>query len=152
VPLPLPAPAMVRPSVITAPIPMFDIARPSDPAVAPPPTVPTTATAAHAPSVGQVTPSHAVETWQGLLLARLQQAKRTVPSAQKGIALLHFTMDRDGNVLSAEIRKSSGYALLDQETLALIRRAQPLPKPPPEVTGNPIALDVPIEFNLHNHR
>ncbi len=58
-------------------------------------------------------------------------------------------MDRDGKVLSARIEKSSGYDLLDEETLALIERAQPLPKPPPDVAGNPIELVVPIEFFLH---
>jgi protein TonB len=51
-------------------------------------------------------------------------------------------------VLSARIEKSSGVESLDQETLALIQRAQPLPKPPAEMPGNPIELVVPIEFSL----
>jgi protein TonB len=152
--LPLPIPVMVRPSVITAPVPMFSVA--PDPAVALPPAVPTASAAVPTPSAGRLTPSKAAVTWQGLLLARLQQAKHYPLSAQarrqQGVALLHFTMDRDGNVLTAEIRKSSGYDLLDQETMALVRRAQPLPRPPPEVTGNPVDLVVPVEFFLHNHR
>ena len=154
--LPLPTPVMVRPSVITAPVPMFNVAAPADPAVAPPPPVPTASVAAPPPSIGRLTPSNAAVTWQGLLLARLQQAKRYPLPAQarrqQGVALLHFTMDRDGNVLTAEIRKSSGYDLLDQESLDLVRRAQPLPRPPADVTGDPIDLVVPVEFHLYNRR
>ncbi len=89
-----------------------------------------------------VPPSIGAPTWRGLLMGRLEQAKRYPDLAryrhQQGIAYLRFTIDRDGKVLSARIEKSSGYDLLDQETLALIQRAQPLPKPPPDVPGDPI--------------
>ena len=85
-------------------------------------------------------------------MARLGQVKHYPAAArfqhQQGVVLLRFSMDREGRVLSARIEKSSGVASLDQETLALIQRAQPLPKPPTEVPGNPIELVVPIEFSL----
>ena len=42
--------------------------------------------------------------------------------------------------------KSSGFALLDEEVLALIQRAQPLPSPPPEVGSSRIELQVPVAF------
>jgi protein TonB len=109
--------------------------------------------AAPAPGASQAPPSNAVPTWQGMLLGRLEQFKRYPYEAQyrrqQGIAYLHFTMDRNGRVLSARIEKSSGYDVLDQETLALIRRAEPLPKPPPEIPGDPIELTVPVQFFLH---
>jgi protein TonB len=57
-------------------------------------------------------------------------------------------MDRQGHVLSAQIAKSSGYDALDDETLALIHRAEPLPPPPPEVAGETVALTVPVQFSL----
>jgi TonB family protein len=152
--LPLPAPQLAKPSVITAPVPLIDIAPPPD------------STAPHAVLAAPVTPppspvskapaSQAALTWQGQLLARLEQAKRYQPMAQarrqQGVVLLHFTMDREGRVLTADIPKSSGFPLLDQEALALIRRAQPLPEPPAEVGGNSIELSVPIEFFLSNRR
>ena len=94
--------------------------------------------------------SNAGPSWETALLNRLAQAKRTPPSTQankqRGVVLLRFTMDRDGKVLSVGIEKSSGTAALDQEALAAIQRAQPLPAPPPEVTGNPLDLIVPVEF------
>jgi protein TonB len=147
-------PPLVRPQVITAPEPLVTIAPPPPGAVAASPPV-TAAPAISAPETA-APPSHAALNWQGLLLARLEQAKHYPMAAQErrqqGVVLLHFTMDRDGQVLTADIRKSSGYDLLDQEALALIRRAQPLPKPPPDVIGDPIALAVPVEFFLKSGR
>jgi len=94
--------------------------------------------------------SNAEPTWETALLNRLAQAKRMPPSAQTnkqhGVVLLRFTMDRDGKVLTAKIEKSSGYDALDQEALAAIQRAQPLPIPPAEVPSNTIELIVPIDF------
>jgi protein TonB len=145
------APAFSRPTAFTAPIPEISIARqPPSPLMASPPSAlpPPRLSSANAPP----SDSHAVPNWQGALLARLGQVKRYPASArfhhQQGVVVLRFSMDRDGRVLSARIEKSSGVEALDQETLALIQRAQPLPKPPTEMPGNPIELTVPIEFSL----
>ena len=62
--------------------------------------------------------------------------------------MLHFAMDRHGHVLSARIQRGSGHTLLDQEALALVRRAEPLPSPPDSVAGDPVVLTVPIEFYM----
>jgi periplasmic protein TonB len=37
---------------------------------------------------------------------------------------------------------------LDDEALALLRRAEPFPPPPPELAGARVDLTVPIRFNL----
>jgi protein TonB len=37
---------------------------------------------------------------------------------------------------------------LDEEALALLRRAQPFPAPPRELPGERVDLTVPIRFNL----
>lgn len=101
---------------------------------------------------GTPEPSMSAPNWQSLLLGRLERFKRYPADAQarhqQGVTYLHFTMDRNGRVLSYRLEQSSGYDLLDQETLALIQRAQPLPKPPSSVPGNPVDLVVPIEFSL----
>jgi periplasmic protein TonB len=98
-------------------------------------------------------PSAAVHTWQGEILSRLERFKRYPYEAQRrhqqGVAYLRFTMDRSGKVLSAQIERPSGVEALDEETLTLIHRAEPLPIPPPEITGNPIELTVPVKFFLH---
>jgi protein TonB len=108
--------------------------------------------AAPAPGSAATPSNNAAPTWRGLLLGRLERFKRYPALAQyhrqQGVAYLRFTMNRDGRVLSAQIEKSSGYEMLDEETLALIHRAEPLPLPPPEIPGNPIELVVPVEFFL----
>jgi periplasmic protein TonB len=122
-------------------------------------TAPPEVQASSAPTVAAPTSSlvpapsaTAVPTWQGLLLGRLEQFKRYPSVAelrrQQGVAELRFTMDRKGRILSASIEKSSGFDALDEETLALIHRAEPLPAPPPEVMGDPIELVVPVQFFL----
>lgn len=150
-----PQPVLAKPSVVTTPIPDFTIARPASPIIATQASAPVPSTAPAAPIAAPSSPN-AVPSWQGLLLARLEAAKRYPEDArmrrEQGVTLLRFTMDRDGKVLSAKIQKSSGFDALDQETLALIQRAQPLPRPPAEVSGNTIELVVPIEFTLTRHR
>jgi protein TonB len=108
--------------------------------------------AAPAPGIASVQSTNAMPTWQGLLLGRLERFKRYPALAQfrrqQGVAYLRFTMDRQGKVLSATLQKSSGFSSLDDEALALIHRAEPLPPPPPEVPGDPIDLVVPVEFSM----
>lgn len=124
-----------------------------DPAPAPtasaaPPAPETTAPPARPAPAAAVAAS--AQTWEGLLLAHLERRKRYPAEARaqrrEGVAHVRFTMTRDGRVLSAELERSSGHPALDREAVALLRRAQPLPKPPAEITGDPISLSVPVEF------
>jgi periplasmic protein TonB len=91
-------------------------------------------------------------TWEGLVLGRLERFKRYPKRSrmrrEEGVAWVRFALDRSGAVVEASLLQSSGHAALDEETLALVRRAAPLPKPPPEVMGDAIALEVPVEFSL----
>ena len=109
---------------------------------------------AGAPAAGasSVNAANQASPWRDLLLHRLEQAKRYPYQArrmrQEGVSHLRFTMDREGQVLSASIDQSSGHKLLDDEVLALIRRVQPLPKPPSDIPGDPVEVVVPVEFFL----
>ena len=89
-------------------------------------------------------------------MLKLNEAKSYPTQArryrQEGVAYLRFTMDREGNVLTKSIEQSAGYPLLDEETLALIDRAQPLPKPPVEMQGEALEFVVPVEFFLNVRR
>jgi TonB family protein len=68
--------------------------------------------------------------WQASLVRQIQRFKRYPPEAQsrkeQGVVLLSFTLDRNGQVLAHNIARSSGYADLDNEVIAMIIRAQPL--------------------------
>jgi protein TonB len=53
---------------------------------------------------------------------------------------------RDGSVLSRNIARSSGVSALDQEVLAMLQRAQPMPAFFPGMTQQSMTLTVPVEF------
>jgi protein TonB len=95
---------------------------------------------------------NAAVTWQGLLLGRLKQyrryPRRAESAGQEGVVQVRFTVDRHGAVLSSRIDRGSGYPLLDDETLATVRRASPMPPPPSEIKGDPVDVVVPVEFSL----
>lgn len=123
-------------------------------AAIPEPAVQTLPPAATPPSP-QATPTPTATSWQGRLLAHLERHKRYPDSArfrrQQGVAGVAFSMDRQGRLLAVRLRTSSGVESLDEESLELLRRAQPLPPPPPEVEGERLDLVVPVEFFLSRH-
>ena len=67
---------------------------------------------------------------------------------QEGIAQLRFKMNRAGEVLAYRIERSSGVAALDDAVLAMVRRAQPLPRIPPELAEEEIEFVVSVPFSL----
>ncbi|WP_456776822.1 energy transducer TonB [Bradyrhizobium sp. USDA 4369] len=81
----------------------------------------------------------------------MQRAKRYPAAAaaehQTGTVQLNFTVSRNGRVLSRHIVRSSGSSALDQEVLAMIERAQPLPPFPPSMPQAQTVLTVPITFS-----
>jgi protein TonB len=107
--------------------------------------------AAPAPGASSRNP-YAVPNWKSRLVARLERSKRYPSEArargEQGVAQLAFSIDRNGGVHHARIVHSSGSSLLDEATLALLERAQPLPPPPPELAGAEIAIVVPIRYNI----
>jgi protein TonB len=98
----------------------------------------------------------AQDLWEARVGAKLQRLKH-YPAASMSLheedrVLVHFVIDRNGKVLSSELVQSRGYARLDAEAMDLLRRASPLPKPPPEVPGDTIERIVPIEFFVDTGR
>jgi protein TonB len=107
-----------------------------------------------APTQGRLVPtnSNVVPTWKTQIVALLERNKRYPETAQsrreQGVAQVFFSLDRQGRVLESRVVRSSGANALDEEALALLRRAQPFPPPPRELAGEHIDLTVPIRFNL----
>jgi periplasmic protein TonB len=104
------------------------------------------------------TPGAAVQTpavfirWQSALAAHLERFKRYPTAArargEQGIARVAFTIDHEGHLLSSRIVQSSGSSLLDEETLAMLARAQPMPRPPGNVSDTALSFVVPVRFNI----
>jgi protein TonB len=81
--------------------------------------------------IGQFTQA-ASNAYAALIVGHLDKYKRYPAAAHGAVgkATLRFTLDRDGKVVDVEIEKSSGNAVLDQEALAIVHRADPFPKFP----------------------
>ncbi len=90
--------------------------------------------------------------WESSLVRQLQRYKRYPSEAQsrseEGVVLLSFSLDRTGHVLARRIARSSGFADLDNEVMAMIMRAQPLPAFPASMSQPQLDLTVPIRFSL----
>ncbi|HEY0328394.1 MAG TPA: energy transducer TonB [Rhodopseudomonas sp.] len=96
--------------------------------------------------------SAALPSYRDRLAAHLQRYKQYPSEARsagvQGTAMLSFTVGRGGQLLSARLAASSGNAALDAETLAMVRRAQPLPSFPPEIAQNSLSFTVPVRFSI----
>ena len=108
---------------------------------------------ASAPSPGQSAILAQVQTRYALTLNRHIERQRRYPNAARnrrveGVAVVAFTIDREGQVIASRIAKSSGSPALDEEALAILKRASPLPVPPDQVPGATIDCDIPITFRL----
>ena len=90
--------------------------------------------------------------WQSALAAHLERFKRYPTAArarhEQGVVRVAFTIDHEGHLLHSEIVQSSGSPPLDQETLDMLSRAQPMPKPPGNTPDSALSFIVPIRFNI----
>lgn len=116
-------------------------------AAAPPPAPPRAAAPNPASSGAAAQPSVSTASWRGSLIAHLNRYKRFPGGASPGTVQVAFAIDRSGNVVSARLAGSSGDAALDQEAVAMVRRASPVPAPPSGLGGGTISLAVPVRFS-----
>jgi protein TonB len=98
------------------------------------------------------TPPPSVIRWQSQLAAHIEHFKRYPAAARargtSGTATVAFTIDHEGHLLRSSIVQSSGSAMLDQETLAMLARAQPMPRPPDQLTDGELTFVMPIRFDI----
>ncbi|PCI63464.1 MAG: hypothetical protein COB37_05035 [Kordiimonadales bacterium] len=67
----------------------------------------------------------------------------------EGKAKVMLIVSRDGEITSFEIQQSSGAAILDKAIPKMIKRLNPLPKPPEGVPDSKLTLVVPITWRLN---
>ncbi|MCF4995388.1 TonB family protein, partial [Pseudomonas syringae] len=159
VPKPKPKPPKPKPpKPVEKKLPDPPKEKPSEekPADTPPTPAPTEKSAQPAPGPSPAQQA-AKASWQGTLLAHLSKYKKYPRSAQsrgkEGLNRLRFVVDGEGNVLSFELVGRSGNADLDRATLEMIRRAQPLPKPPADMlTNGSIEIVAPFVYSLERRR
>lgn len=150
-PEPIPEPT---PEPLPSPIP-----DPEPAAEPPPPPPPTSQTASRAEKTAPQTQSGATgglrdtpPDYRATLGAWLERHKeyprRARRLGQQGTVVLHFIMDRQGQVLQWDIRNSSGHQLLDEAVEEMIQRANPLPAMPDSMKVSKLELTVPVNFAL----
>lgn len=87
--------------------------------------------------------------WLSRLMAHLEKRKKYPRGARArgeiGTAYVRFRIDAAGNVLSSSLAGSSGFPELDNEVLAMVRRASPVPVPPIEANKT---ITAPIKFSV----
>jgi periplasmic protein TonB len=92
-------------------------------------------------------------TWQKELVAHLDKHKRyPAERSQKSAEIVvSFALDRLGHVLSASIVKGSGDSAFDQAAIAMVRRSDPVPPPPPLVADEGLSFTLPVIFRVKGH-
>jgi periplasmic protein TonB len=104
-----------------------------------------------APAIGTGETARRVRaTWQKELIAHLDKHKRYPSERQQKAAEIYvrFTLDRLGHVLATAIEKSSGDTAFDEAALAMVRRSDPVPPPPPLVADEGLSFTLPVIFRV----
>jgi protein TonB len=126
-------------------------------AIAPPPSPPPPVAAAQpqvVPQMNEALESRLLSTYGQSISKEIKRFQKYPVPAQRrgwqGTAEILLKIAADGKVTSITLAKSSGYAILDEEALEMVRRASPLPQAPADLRGRALAVSVPIVFRLQN--
>lgn len=85
--------------------------------------------------------------WNAQVVAHIRRYLRMPSSVRRGgVAYVRFAVNSGGTVISASLARSSGDPAVDEAAVAVVRRASPVPAPPPSIAGGAINLDIPIEM------
>ena len=107
-----------------------------------------------APAIGTGESARRIRTtWQKELIAHLDKHKRyPTGSSRKTVEILvNFVLDRVGHVVSTTVVKGSGDPAFDEAALAMVRRSDPVPAPPPLVADEGLSFTLPVIFRVKGH-
>lgn len=96
------------------------------------------------------------KSWQSQVIGHLSRFKKYPKTAldknKEGKAIVCVVINKDGQILSAKLIKSTQEFSLDSEAIALFRRVPPLPKPPVFLLKDEkVGFTLPIDFNLKQY-
>lgn len=93
----------------------------------------------------------AIDEWQKKIFGHIARFKTYPHEARKrhltGETVVAFRIDPNGRVLDIKIGKSSGQQALDDAALEVLRRANPVPRPP-QALASRLEFSIPIRFSL----
>jgi protein TonB len=163
---PVPIKPLLKKELTTVPKPTETRPEPAHTEPPPPPAVIAAAPKVDTPPVITVPPpeppkkiepteediSAALGQYGGILGRAIARHKQYPKIAQmrgwQGDCMLDLKIDSSGNVLSANVKESSGHEALDNQALEMVRKATPFPTPPEALRGRSFNISVPVSFKL----
>lgn len=93
-------------------------------------------------------------TWAKELVAHLDKHKKypAERSQQAAQILVNFTINRVGKVQAVAVVKGSGDPVFDEAAMAMIRRSDPVPAPPPLIADEGLSFTLPVNFRVKGQR
>jgi protein TonB len=88
--------------------------------------------------------------WFAELSAHFEKHKRNPPleKFKNTRVIVSVTFDRLGHVVSSSIAESSGDPAYDEAALAMLRRSDPVPQPPPLIADEGLTYTLPVVFRV----
>jgi protein TonB len=118
---------------------------PSVAAESKPPTAP-------APAASEASDPATLGQYRIALITAAKRYKRyprvAIDNNWEGQTDIRMVIGADGGIASMSIRKPSGYEVLDQQALEMIRKAKPLAPIPASLRGKGFTVDIPVLFSL----
>ncbi|MCA6125883.1 energy transducer TonB [Bradyrhizobium sp. WSM 1704] len=85
--------------------------------------------------------------WGKKISAYFELHKRYPENKNKATkVMLALVLNRRGNVLSVNVTESSGDTAFDEAAVAMVRRSDPVPPPPADLTDDQFAFSLPVNF------
>jgi TonB family protein len=103
-----------------------------------------------APNPGMGKDKHVMAAkWQNQISAYFQQHLRypEVKQTRDANVVISIVLDRAGHVVSYEVVESSGDPRFDEAAKSMIRRSDPVPRPPAGLTDDTFTFALPVKFN-----
>ena len=105
-----------------------------------------------APAAGDAADPATIGQYRMAIIGAARRYKRyprlALDNNWEGQAEIRMVIGVDGSIASISIKSRSGFEVLDQQALEMIRRAKPLTPIPPALRGRGFAIDVPVVFSL----
>ena len=92
--------------------------------------------------------------YRAAIIAQAKRYKRYPRFARdngwEGKVDVRLSIGADGAIASLRVARGTGYAILDQQALEMIRRAKPDAPIPAGLRGKAFGIDVPVIFSLRD--
>ncbi|WP_434640733.1 TonB family protein [Klebsiella sp. I138] len=91
--------------------------------------------------------------WEALVKGKINKMRNYPEDARRrkrsGTAMIAFSVNAHGEILSTQLVASSGTLSLDKAAISAVDNARPLPPPPQEILNNGVhKVTLPVEFGL----